>query len=141
MFSGKISLKRKKELNLLPKIFFFSFGFCADEEMSASLGRLRLALPSVTGLHMAPFVNCLQRKDFPGKYFAPPAVTTNTVESFIKQFMNEYRGISSIPTFVADEQQEMKSRYIYCNFAKVTLGGIFPLLEKNQYFSLFIYIK
>lgn len=80
--------------------------------MSASLGRLRLALPSVTGLHMAPFVNCLQRKDSPRKYFAPPAVTTNTVESLIKQFMNEYRGISSILTFVADEQQEMKSRYI-----------------------------
>lgn len=77
--------------------------------MSAFLGRLGFTLPSVTGLHMALFVNCIQRKDSPGKHFAPPAVTTNTVESFIKQFMNEYRGISSIPTFIADEHQEMKA--------------------------------
>jgi len=77
--------------------------------MSASLGRLDFALPSVTGLHMAPFVNCIQRKDSPGKNFATPAVTTNTVDSFIKHFMNEYKGIYSIPTLLVNEHQEMKA--------------------------------
>lgn len=120
-------MKRKKKLNLVPKmlsffvyflcvwifavVFLFGFGglFCADEEISAFLRRLGFALPSLTGLHMASFVNCIQRKNSPGKHFAPPAVTTNTMESFIKQFMNEYRRISSILTFTADEHQEMEA--------------------------------
>lgn len=90
-------------------VWFWGF-FCADnEEMSAFFRRLGFALPSLTGLHMAPFLNCIQRKNSPGKHFAPPAVTTNTVESFIKQFMNEYREISSILTFTADEHQEMEA--------------------------------